>query len=226
MKSCYIVAAGDFYGEGFAPDTGDIIIAADGGLRHLERLGVSPTLVVGDFDSYGEVPTGLGESVKIEKAPPEKDDTDTVLCVRRAFDLGCKRINIFGGTGGRFDHSFANVQTLSYILSNGGEGYLFDDGSVMTVAESEILSFEGCEGTFSVFALTAESESISIRGAKYEIENYKLRGDMPLGVSNEFSDKITEIEVGEGRVLLYWQSAEKKSFPKRKKRLPFFDYLV
>ena len=50
---CYIVGAGTFYEEGFAPERGDFVIAADGGYQILLERGVTMDLVVGDFDSIG-----------------------------------------------------------------------------------------------------------------------------------------------------------------------------
>ena len=38
MKICYIVGAGEFTPRGLCPETGDFVIAADGGLRALEAL--------------------------------------------------------------------------------------------------------------------------------------------------------------------------------------------
>ena len=50
MKKCYIVGAGDFYGNP-KPDSSDFVIAADGGLLHLIALGIKPNVIIGDFDS-------------------------------------------------------------------------------------------------------------------------------------------------------------------------------
>ena len=53
MDTCYIVCAADMSAGRFSPREGDLVIAADAGCRHLQRLGVSPHLIVGDFDSLG-----------------------------------------------------------------------------------------------------------------------------------------------------------------------------
>ncbi|NLG03515.1 MAG: thiamine diphosphokinase, partial [Clostridia bacterium] len=54
--ACYIVGAGDFDRDRFTPSPGDYIIAADGGYRHLSDAGISPDLVLGDFDSLDMIP--------------------------------------------------------------------------------------------------------------------------------------------------------------------------
>ena len=93
MKSCYIVAAAELAPERLRPEPGDMLIAADAGLLHLERLGLAPDLALGDFDSLGYVP----EAPQVEVCPVRKDDTDTMAALRRALELGYRRALIFGG---------------------------------------------------------------------------------------------------------------------------------
>ena len=51
METCIIFCAGDFeaLAEPIRPQ--DYVIAADGGLLHLNRLGLQPDAIIGDFDS-------------------------------------------------------------------------------------------------------------------------------------------------------------------------------
>ena len=97
MRTVYIVGAADFAPARFAPAEGDAVIAADAGILHLERLGVKPDLVLGDFDSLGRVP----ELPDVEVSPVRKDDTDSMLAARRALDIGGERLMFFGCLGGK-----------------------------------------------------------------------------------------------------------------------------
>ncbi|MBQ8729618.1 MAG: thiamine diphosphokinase, partial [Lachnospiraceae bacterium] len=74
---CVIMGAGDFC-ENITFKANDLIIAADGGLRHLEGIGVKPEFVIVDFDSLGYVPSDL----KVIQKPVEKDETDMYLAIR------------------------------------------------------------------------------------------------------------------------------------------------
>lgn len=56
-KVCHIVGGGDFFGIRPTGE-GDFIIAADKGLLYLQNLGITPNLVIGDFDSLGHTRTG------------------------------------------------------------------------------------------------------------------------------------------------------------------------
>lgn len=58
MKTCHIFCAAAFAGLLERPKQDDWILAADGGLRHLQALGLEPTGILGDFDSLGYTPQG------------------------------------------------------------------------------------------------------------------------------------------------------------------------
>ena len=118
MNDCYIVCAADMAPARFTPGAGDYIIAADAGCRHLERLGARPDLIVGDFDSLGRIPS----FPNVEVCPVEKDDTDSMIALRHAVTLGCRRILLFGALGGRrLDHTLANIQALAWARAQGAE---------------------------------------------------------------------------------------------------------
>ena len=107
MGNCIIFCAGGFDGLLEAPTDNDYIIAADGGYRHAQALGITPHAILGDFDSLGFVPE------EAEVFPVEKDDTDAMLAVRHGLEKGCKTFYIYGGMeGDRADHTVANLQTL------------------------------------------------------------------------------------------------------------------
>ena len=139
MKRCFIFAAGSFYGLREAPKAGDVIIAADAGFRLCRELGLTPDLLLGDFDSMEE-PKDFAHLIRV---PVEKDDTDTMLAVREGLREGCTEFRIYGGTGGkRLDHTLANFQALLYLRRHGARGYLYDDDFCWTAMEDETLTLE------------------------------------------------------------------------------------
>lgn len=201
-KVCVIFGAGDYTGtEVYKGDwEGNLIIAADGGMLQLERLGIVPGLLIGDFDSMEE---RQGEN--IIRHPVIKDDTDTLLAVREGLRQGCSRFIIYGGMGGRTDHTIANLQTLSFLAEQKAEGYMRGNGEVITVIKNGGLIFDKTyEGIISVFSMSDKSTGITIRGLKYEVDNISLNRSMPLGVSNEFMGKTARIEVKNGSLLVLW----------------------
>ena len=113
MPTCYIVGAGDFTPRGFAPVPGDLVLAADGGYRALYSLGYTPDLLLGDFDSLGDLP--LPPDLPVLRFPARKDDTDTGLALRHGLDRGFRDFALYGCAGGRVDHLLANLQSMARI---------------------------------------------------------------------------------------------------------------
>ncbi len=200
MGSFVIFCAGGFDGlaEAIAPD--DYILAADGGLRHLEGLGIRPDGILGDFDSLGYVPQGG------QVFPVEKDDTDSMLAVRRGLAMGYRRFVLYGSLDGeRLDHTVANFQTLQFLADHGAVGYLVGAHTVATVVQQGTLVFPAtAQGTVSVFCVGADAHGVSIEGLKYPLENGTLTASFPLGVSNRFTGREAAITVKNGSVLVLY----------------------
>lgn len=177
---------------------GAVIIAADGGYRHCVRLGIKPDCIIGDLDSNEEE---LPEDGKIITAPREKDDTDLMMAVKAAFEKHINTFHIYGADGGRMGHTFASIQTLAYINSHGGEGFLHGNGFVMRMfGRGRASLFNDGYKYVSLFSLSEHSE-ISASGLKYG-GDITLTSDFPLGVSNEFTGSSAEIEVKSGQILV------------------------
>ena len=209
MKKCIIFCAAEF--DRLAAPIGkeDYILAADGGLRHLEKVGLKPNGIIGDFDSLGYVPEGA------EVFPVEKDDTDAMLAAKKGLELGFSEFYFYGSLDGpRLDHTIANFQTLQYLADRGAVAYLIGNDYIVTVVKDGAISFPtGRTGTVSVFCMGADAEGVSIKGLYYELENGKLTAGFPLGVSNHFTEKEAVISVKQGSLLVMWD--RQNGMPKR-----------
>ena len=198
---CYIVGAGDNSGTNFTKKENDFVIAADGGFEKIHQLGIEPDLVIGDFDSLGYVPVGDN----VEKHKVMKNETDMMICVKTALHKGFNNIVIFGETGGRIDHTFANIQTLLYASQLGANIKMVDGNNTYTVVSDGSISITGKEkNIFSVFAINGVAHNVTIKNALYNIENYKLEENRPLGVSNQFVNANPVISVGKGSLLIVY----------------------
>ncbi|MBQ9510721.1 MAG: thiamine diphosphokinase [Clostridia bacterium] len=176
----------------------DVVICADASYQTAESAGLSPDVIIGDFDHGKNTYDGGAEVVTV---PCEKDDTDTMLCIKRAISLSADEILIAGGIGGRLDHTIANIQSLKYALDHGVRAALRDsENEAFLLKESGFLAKK--EGYyFSIFAFENKIEKLTIKGTKYELENGALTTSFPLGVSNEILASKAEISF-EGGVLL------------------------
>ena len=203
MASCIIFGAADFDGLIEPIGAEDYVIAADGGLAHTQKLGITPQAIIGDFDSLGYVPEGS------TVFPVEKDDTDSMLAVKRALALGYRRFLLYGAMDGkRLDHTVANFQTLGYLASHGGFGFLVGRDYIACAFRGGTLRFgAGMQGDFSLFCMGADAEGVTIRGLYYETDGVRLTADFPLGVSNHFTGEPVHISVRDGSLLVIWDKA-------------------
>ena len=184
-----------------AIEDADLIVCADTAYLKAQEEKIIPHAVIGDFD-HAEHEEKLDGTEKVLRFSSIKDDTDTMLCVKYALNRGADEIVIVGGIGGRLDHTFANLQTLSYIRRHGAVGTILDgDHAVMTV-DSHLTLTKGSYYYASVFALDPVCRDITLKGFKYEAEHIDLVSDFPLGVSNEITEDTAEITVGEGVLLV------------------------
>lgn len=201
MSICYIVGAGEDCGVDFIPHPGDLVIAADGGCRLLQEAGITPDLVIGDFDSLGTVPEGE----QVITLPVVKDVTDTWAAIELGKQRGFRKFRLYGCTGGRMDHTLSNIQTLAALAEQNMQGWLLSETQEITAISGKTVSFSAdCRGTVSVFAHTNRCTGVTIRGLQYELENAELSNRFPLGVSNAFVGKPAEISVGEGILVLVY----------------------
>lgn len=209
MKRCVIFCAAGFDSLIDPIGRDDYVIAADGGFRHTEALGIQPNAVLGDFDSLGYIPVGANVF------PVEKDDTDAMLAVRHGLNLGFREFLIYGGLdGSRLDHTFANVQTLRFLAEHGACGYLVGRDYILTVVKDGAVRFPaGAAGILSVFCVGADAQGVTERGLSYSLDNAVLPGSFPLGASNHFAGREAQISVRKGSLLLVWD--RENGFPER-----------
>lgn len=206
MNICYIIGAGQLP-QLYIKKENSFIIAADGGY---EKLGdVTPDVIVGDFDSLGFVPKGDN----VITLPVKKDVTDMQYAVDIGIEKGCKAFIMYGGTGGRPDHTFANYALLCYIAKKGLRGYLVGDDYVATSIHNSAITLPiRNKGTVSVFSAESVSCGVSITGLEYTLQDASLSFENPLGVSNSFVGKEGTVSVKNGTLLVMWQEENLKEF--------------
>ena len=200
MGRCVIFCAGGFEKLARPIQKDDYILAADGGLAHLQKLGIEPNGILGDFDSLGYVPQNS------QVFPVEKDDTDSMLAVRKGLELGYKEFILYGALDGpRLDHTIANLQTLLFLESQGAKGTLVGLRYLITTVKNGVLKLPLAEsGIVSVFCLGEKARGVTIRGLKYGLENGQLDSSFPLGVSNHFVGKESSVAVEEGTLIVMY----------------------
>ena len=210
MHRCVIISAGqilDYERAKSFLQSDDFFIFCDGGLTHAEKLGVIPDLIVGDFDSCDSSDlskySGTTDHPQIIKLPREKDDTDTLYAAKLAVERGYDDFLFLGAMGGRFDHALGNVSILLYLHGLGKKALLVDDYSRMQIAGRDTIRIEDACSYFSVLTVAGDVSGVTIKNAKYPLENASLSADFQLGISNEvLPGQVAEVSVEQGRVIL------------------------
>ncbi len=200
MKKCVIFCAAGF--DTLIEPIGDaLVIAADGGLVHTQRLGLTPDIILGDFDSLGYTPAGS------QVFPVEKDDTDAMLAIKKGLALGCEDFLIYGGLDGeRLDHTVANYQALQYLTDHGARGTLAGLKFLAAVIQNGEIRFPAhYQGTISVFCLGPDARGVELEGLYYPMKDGMLTPGFPLGVSNHFTGAESRISVKDGSLLILWE---------------------
>ena len=197
---CIIVGAGDFYEDlPIDPRDEDFVIAADAGYTALCQRGVRIDEVIGDFDSMGRVP----DHPNVHQLPVEKDDTDMLYALRVGLKHGYREFHLYGGVGGRLDHTLANLQCLAWLARQGCHGYLYGDKCILSAICNESLQFKPLkEGIFSLFAHGGTAHGVSIKGLKYTLDNADVNCDFPIGVSNAFIGQPADVSVKDGLLIV------------------------
>ena len=205
MRRCVIIGGasiGDYGTVSAKLRQDDYMIYCDCGLRHMDGLGAEPDLIVGDFDSYSN-PEFDTETIVL---PCEKDDTDTVFAVKEALRRGFEEFLLVGVVGERLDHTLGNVSSLLMLDSAGKTGTIIDDYSEMEIVSDRCEKpciIDDSYAYFSLLNISGTARGITIRGAKYPLENAEITCEYQYGVSNEVLPGCTaEVSVGEGRLLL------------------------
>lgn len=177
----------------------DYFIFCDSGLKHKEKLGVEPCLIVGDFDSFDN-PQSDTETIVL---PTEKDDTDTFFAVKEAVKRGYDDFLLMGVVGARLDHTLGNVSILLYLREQGKNGVIVDDYSIMEIVGKEPEFVEDSFSFFSLLNVTGRAKGITVENAKYNLSDAEITPYFQYGVSNEVvKGKRAKVTVKDGELLL------------------------
>ena len=201
MKA-FIYLGGGVCEEGYIeePHEGDLVIAADSGYRNAIRMGVSPSVVVGDFDSFREpLPTEI-ETIQV---PTEKDFTDSQLAVDVALQRGADSLVLVGGLDGRLDHTLSNLAILENLWHGGVRALITDGRNRVRYIEntSELVMNLGYP-YLSIIAADQKVKGVSIDGCKYPLKKATLRRDYQFAVSNEIQKNCALISVRRGGIFI------------------------
>lgn len=200
---CVIIGGGDcsadFLKEHINLEN-DYIICADSGYDYAFSAGFSPDLLIGDFDSISAVP----QSVNKITLPVEKDVTDCVAAYNEGVKLGFKSFVLFGGTGGRFEHTFANISLMANASKSNISFEIIDEKHIFrSITNSSIKIKKKDNQQISVFAYGERAFGETLKGFHYPLWDFTLDPfNGALGTSNDIIEEFGEISVRSGTLII------------------------
>ena len=203
-KTAFIYTGGTVFEEYVIekPETGDLIIAADAGYLTAKKMGVTPDILLGDFDTLGE--ENIPDGIECLRVPAEKNDTDTQLAVQVAIERGVWEIVIIGGLSGRIDHTLSTLAILEDLWERkAGRIYAtLTDGKnrVRFIRSSGTILPRSQYRFFSLIAADETVKGITLDGCKYPLKNGRISRRNQWAVSNEITGNCALIEIKRGGV--------------------------
>lgn len=181
----------------------DFLVAVDGGLHHLTRLGRLPHLLIGDLDSVSAEQVAALEAagVHIERYPAEKDETDLELALLWAVRAGFRHITVLAALGGRLDQTLGNLFLLMRPELADREVRLEDGREEVFLIRGQGTVHGEVGDTVSLLPLAGPAQGIVTQGLRYPLRGETLYPDRTRGISNELIAPQASITLEQGLLL-------------------------
>lgn len=184
----------------------DVIIAADRGMDFLYQNGITPDIIVGDFDSTKTKALGYfvekGQS-EIHTLNPVKDDTDTEFAIRTAMERGARNIVMIGATGSRLDHVLGNISLLGVGLKNDVSIEILDPNNRIRMIDRPVTLKKNKQyGKYISLIPVSTDNEVSLTGFKYTLDHHVFDKYTSLGISNEITDDEAVIDIHKGTFII------------------------
>lgn len=181
------------------------VIGVDGGSDFLHHIGYRPDLIIGDLDSIDPHTKAdyIQRGVEILEYPPDKDETDTQLAVAIALEMGATAIDIYGGVGSRFDHSYGNLLLLNELLAKEIPATIINSEQCITLIDQELHLHLPMGTTVSILSFSNACEGVTLEGFQYPLKDATLRLSNPgYGISNVTSESAQRISLKKGVLMV------------------------
>jgi len=183
---------------------GDFIVCCDGGTKHTYAMQITPHLILGDFDSSDSSTTAHYKDAGVPFAvfPVEKDFTDMELAMQHALDAHADEILILAGTGGRLDHTLANMHVLLQALERGISATLIDEQNTIRAMQNEITLHAPVGTLVSLVPADSIVTGVTTENLYYPLRQETLCAGETRGISNVMTDTYAVVRAESGRLFV------------------------
>ncbi len=176
------------------------IICADGGANKARLLGIRPHAIIGDLDSISSRTRKYFSRVEtIHTANQESTDLEKALDF--LLKLLIPSATVVGATGGRPDHSLANLSILKKYHKR-IRLFFSDPYCDIRIIDNKIV-FKAIVGSVISLMPLDRCEGIQTIGLKYSLNNESLELGEREGTSNVVTSSPVQITVKKGCLLLF-----------------------
>lgn len=192
-------------------DKKTLLIGCDGGTAHVLSLGLTPHVVIGDFDSISAktIRALSGKLVEYIQYPTDKLCTDSELGLTLAMERGCKEIILAGVRGTATDHFLGNIFMLAKKKFAGLNIKIVEGVEEMELVRTRIRITGKKNDDVSLIAIGADASGVSTKGLFYPLKNAVLESGTARGIRNKMTGKYAEITVRKGPLLVIHRVAAK-----------------
>jgi thiamine pyrophosphokinase len=179
---------------------GEPLLAADGGANSLARIGLRPTVVIGDMDSIlPGTRRWLGEELLLER--PDQDSTDLEKTLVYAFDeLALDSLTVLAAIGGRTDHTLHNLGLLArYCLGAKLVLRQADEEILCLTGSAELAAEPGQTWSFQAFDPAVR---VTVEGVRWPVTNASLDLANTPSTSNIAESKLVKITAEGGPLIV------------------------
>lgn len=173
------------------------IIAADGGLNHCVQMQITPSLLIGDFDSVLETTLLQYPDLPSKRFPTDKDKTDLELAIDYAFENKAEKVFLFGALGNRIDHTLMNINLL---YKNPGKIYIESEFETIVALKGNETIFCEKGQTLSIIPLNEVTKNVTTLGLKWDLNNFNFN-ERSYSISNKCLNTSFNITIGEGTLI-------------------------
>jgi thiamine pyrophosphokinase len=178
----------------------DLFICADGGANAAVNFGVSPDLIIGDFDSVQNKTLRIFNKAKLQKLK-DQNSTDLEKALTAAIRRKCTEITVMGATVGRLDHAMGNLSALAKFSHKAAVKFVDDTGEFVYSGRKTILSI--AVGTNISLLPLSRCSGIVTSGLKWDLKNEALQLGIRESTSNVAVSSQVKIKVGNGDLIIY-----------------------
>ncbi len=186
-------------------EPGTISIGVDRGISVFIKAGLEADYYLGDLDSIDPKDIPDIPTERLQKFAAEKNASDLELALELCVELELERVEVYGATGTRWDHSFSNLFMLKRFLDLGLQVVLVNEKNrAMALTVHQRIRKEVLKEYryLSILPISMEGVLVSVTGVKYPLNRERLLFGHTRGVSNESLGEDIEIEVADGAALL------------------------